>query len=78
MDSLYSSIFSQKVYKIARATPLLYEDFGLWKRDGGLVDSRTTRILSRRRRNLQGHQFKATTVFLEKGSEKYMDLDDYQ
>lgn len=68
--------FSRKVYKISVGTPLIYEEFGSWSPGGGLIDLRTTRILSRRRRNLHGHEFKATTVFMQEGSEKFMDLDD--
>lgn len=64
------------MYKISIGTPLIYEEFGTWSIGRGLIDLRTTRILSRRRRNLQGHEFKATTVFMEEGSEKFMDLDD--
>lgn len=57
---------------------MIYEDFGVWSHDGGLVDLRITRILSRRRRNLQRHQLRAATVFMEKGSENNTDLDDFQ
>lgn len=57
---------------------MIFEDFGTWNREGGLNDMRTTRILSKRRRNLQGHQFKGSAVFPNKDSEKHMDLDDYR
>ncbi|XP_055295194.1 uncharacterized protein LOC129564966 [Sitodiplosis mosellana] len=68
----------KQVYKIAKETPLLYEDFGIWNQKEGLIDLRTTRILSRRRRNLQGHQFKASAALPTEGSEIHTDLDDYQ
>lgn len=66
------------MYKIAETKPLIYEDFGQWSHTRGLIDLRPTRILSRRRRDLKGHQFKATAVFVEEGSENHTDLDDYQ
>lgn len=65
-------------YKIGMESPLIIENFGLWNREEGLHDFRKTRILSRRRRNLQRHQFKATGVFMREGSENHTDLDDYQ
>lgn len=68
----------KSVYRIAKGLPLIYENFGVWSNEKGFVDLRATRILSRRRRNLQGHQLKASTVFMEKGEESYTDLDDYQ
>lgn len=66
------------VYKISKEKPLIFEDFGQWSVGKGLVDLRTTRILSQRRRNLQGHQFKGSAVFTEEDAEKYLDLDDIQ
>lgn len=70
--------FGSKVYKIGRETALIYESFGVWTRVNGLVDLRTTRILSRRRRNLQGHQLKASAALPTEGSENHTDLDDHQ
>lgn len=66
------------VYKIGRSEPFKYEDFGHWGYGDGLVDSRSSGILARRRRNLRGHRLRAATVFLEPGSENHTDLDDYQ
>lgn len=43
-----------------------------------LHDMRTTNILSRRRRDLQGHLIVAAGVFTPAGTENYTDLDDYQ
>lgn len=68
----------KQVYQIGRNEPFIYDDFGHWSYEDGLVDLRTSRVLARRRRNLQGHQFRAATVFLEAGSENRTDLDDYQ
>ncbi|XP_055295192.1 uncharacterized protein LOC129564964 [Sitodiplosis mosellana] len=34
-------------------------------------------VFEDRRRNLQGHEFKATTIYIHKGSENHTDLDDY-
>lgn len=67
-----------KAYKISKGDPLIYEDFGIWTNENGLVDSRQSRILSRRRQNLRGHRLIAPTVFLQKGSENHTDLDDYR
>lgn len=67
-----------KVYKIAKNSTLIYEEFGLWNPKDGLVDFRNDNILSRKRRNLQKHQLRAATVFMENGSENNTDLDDYQ
>lgn len=66
------------VYSISKDSPLIYEKFGTWNLSHGVVDIRKTRILSRRRRNLQKHQFIVGTVFMQEGSENYTDLDDYQ
>ncbi|XP_031617482.1 glutamate receptor 3-like [Contarinia nasturtii] len=77
-DNNSERIILKQVYKVAIGMPLIYEDFGLWTKKDGLIDLRTTRILSRRRRNLQGYQLKATTVFMNEGSENHTDLDDTQ
>lgn len=66
------------MYQIGNGDSLIYEEFGHWSYEKGLLDLRKSRILSRRRRNLKGHRLIAATVFLEKGSENYPDLDDYQ
>lgn len=57
---------------------MLYEYFGHWNYQDGLHDFRTTRVLSRRRRNLNGHRLIAPMVFTTKDSEKHKDLDDYR
>lgn len=57
---------------------MIYENFGYWSLQTGLVDIRTTRILSRRRKNLKGHLLKAPMVFPHANSEKHLDLDDYR
>lgn len=66
------------VYKIAQDASLIYEEYGYWSYGEGLIDLRTTPILSKRRQNLKKHQLIAATVFMEKGSENHTDLDDYQ
>lgn len=66
------------VYKIARGYPLIYEDFGYWSQDEGISDLRITRVLSKRRRNLRGHQLIGATVFMNKESDNHTDLDDYR
>lgn len=57
---------------------MIFENFGRWNFQEGLHDSRTTRVLSRRRRNLKGYRLIAPTVFVTNGSEKHKDLDDYR
>lgn len=66
------------VYKIGKHRPFIYENFGVWSSNYGLLDLRPTRILSRQRRNLQGHRLIAPTVFFHEGSENNTDLDDFQ
>lgn len=65
-------------YKIGREDPLIYEEFGSWSPKTGLIDLRTTPIVSKRRRDLRGHRLVVATVFMDKGSENHTDLDDYQ
>lgn len=74
----YLTVILWIVYQIERGDPFITEDFGHWSFEGGLVDLRASRVLARRRRNLQRHQFRAATVFIEPGSENHTDLDDYQ
>lgn len=69
---------SRIAYQIQRDEQFIYENFGHWNYEDGLVDVRTSRILARNRRNLKGHRFRAATVFMESGSENNTDLDDYQ
>lgn len=57
---------------------MIYENFGHWNFQNGLVDNRTSCVLSRRRRDLKGYRFIAPTVFQISGSENHTDLDDYQ
>lgn len=70
--------FFSIAYKISKGDSMIYEDFGMWSSENGLIDLRVSRILSRRRRNLKGHRLIAPTVFIQKGSENHTDLDDYQ
>lgn len=58
--------------------PIIYEDFGFWTQAEGLTDLRSSRILSQRRRNLQGIQLRGSTVFMHEGSENRTDLDDIE
>lgn len=43
---------------------LVVEHFGEWSPSGGLHDARDTRVLARRRRNLMGMNFVASTVII--------------
>lgn len=47
---------------------LVVEEFGSWSHGNGLQDSRETRILARRRRNLMGMQLIASMVILHNDS----------
>lgn len=50
------------------------EVFGYWNENGGLLDLRITRILSRRRRDLQGKILKSTVILIK--NESISQLDD--
>lgn len=78
VDSSNDFLFLGSAYKISKETPFIYEKFGLWNQQKGLIHARETRIVSRRRRNLQGHLFKAAAVYIYEGSENHVDLDDYK
>lgn len=65
-------------YRISKGRPLIFEVYGSWSEETGLVDSRQTRILSKRRRNLQGQQLVAAGVFMKADSVNHIDLDDYR
>lgn len=77
-ENRISNFYNYTVYKIAAGNAFIFEQFGWWSFDDGLIDLRWTKTLSRRRNNLQGHKLKASTVFMIKGSENHTDLDDYQ
>lgn len=70
--------FISEAYKIGKESSLIYEEFGRWSEATRLVDLRETRVLSKRRRDLQGHRFIASTVYIKEGQENLTDLDDYQ
>ncbi|XP_031617481.1 ionotropic receptor 75a-like [Contarinia nasturtii] len=76
-DSNSKQYILKQVYKIGKETSLIYENFGTWNIEKGIVDLRVTRVLSRRRRNLNGYRLIAPMVFTKKGSENFTDLDDY-
>lgn len=71
-------IFGISAYKITKSHPIIYEQYGTWSPNHGVTDLRSTRILSRRRRDLKGHKLVAATVFMHNGHENYTDLDDYK
>lgn len=54
----------------------IHEYFGTWSLDRGIEDKRTTRIISRRRRNLQRHTLPASMVILNNDSLSH--LTDYR
>ncbi|GAB0086031.1 uncharacterized protein DMENIID0001_000060 [Sergentomyia squamirostris] len=51
------------VFKLNPNTPIKHEDYGGWSPSGGISDIRTTRILSRKRSNLQGYFISTGIVF---------------
>lgn len=68
---------SFSVYKIqSRVEPIIFEPFGRWSPESGLVDHRSTRILSRRRRDLKGRPISISTVLTNNDSINH--LDDYR
>lgn len=67
-----------QAYKIGKdSTDLVHEPFGS-KSAVEFVDNRSSRILSRRRRDLRGQPLITSLVFMTDGSENHTDLDDYQ
>lgn len=64
------------VYKIEPFGETIYEPFGHWSSTKGLMDSRTTKALSQRRRNLRGKTIRASTVIIHKDSVNH--LTDYR
>lgn len=71
-------IFIKLVYKIGIEDSFIYTEFGYWSIDQRLIDLRSTRVLSKHRRNLQGHQLVAAAVFMNNESDNNTDLDDYK
>lgn len=64
-------------YRISAEKPLIFEEYGSWRIKTGLNDVRRTRILSKRRRDLRGHQLVAANVYI-KNESLYHGLDDYK
>lgn len=54
----------------------IYEIFGKWQLENGLEDLRTTRVISKRRKNLMGHNFEVSMVLVSNDSLNH--LTDYQ
>lgn len=69
--------FPHLVYKISRnMTKNIYENFGKWTAKQGIQDDRSTRIISRRRKNLQGQLLGVSMVILFNDSLNH--LSDYR
>lgn len=65
------------VYKIVKDMARnIHEQFGEWTAERGIQDNRLTRIISRRRRNLQGHTLPTSMVILYNDSLNH--LTDYR
>lgn len=76
----YKSSSDQNIvvaYRISVEKQLIYEEYGSWSIGSGINDVRPTRIISQRRRNLQGHQLVAAGVWMNPESVN-RDLDDYK
>ncbi|XP_055678016.1 glutamate receptor 1-like [Lutzomyia longipalpis] len=72
-----SSTFTMAhVYRINRDFPINHEDYGGWEPRVGITDIRPTRILSRRRSNLQRTLLTASIVITNPDTENH--LDDYK
>lgn len=52
---------------------LIHEPFGKWDLKNGLIDCRSTRIISRRRKNLLGKVLIASIVLTNNDSINHMD-----
>lgn len=65
------------VYKThANAATVNYEHFGVWSFEGGILDERTTRILSKRRQDLMGREVSVSMVLTDDDSLNH--LTDYR
>lgn len=65
------------VYKThANSSVVYYENFGVWDPNNGFVDERSTRILSKRRRDLQGQVISIAMVLTNNDSINH--LTDYR
>lgn len=54
----------------------IHENFGSWNEENGLLDVRVTKILSRRRRDLQRKRLRSTVILIK--NESISQLDDLQ
>lgn len=71
------SSYSFAVYKIhSTVEAITFEPFGRWSNETGLLDERSTRILSRRRRDLKGRTISVSMVLTNNDSINH--LDDYR
>lgn len=61
------------MYKISKSTKLVYEPFGTWSENYGLVDLRTSPINSRRRKNLQGATIVSSLVITHNDSLNHLE-----
>lgn len=59
----------KQFYKIdENSREIYFENYGLWRQQSGIVDERTTKIISRRRENLRGKLITSSYVALHKDS----------
>lgn len=64
------------VYKIESHASPIHEKFGKWHFKEGLIDHRSSRVLSRRRRNLMGRPISVSMVLTNDDSINH--LTDYR
>lgn len=66
----------KQFYKIEESSvEILHENYGFWSLQSGIVDERSTSIISRRRSNLRGKLITSSYVALNKNSKNH--LTDY-
>lgn len=74
---LFKDLLKSIVYKThANSSTAYYETFGRWNYDDGLIDERSTRILSKRRRDLKGRVVSVSMVLTNNDSMNH--LTDYR
>lgn len=61
------------VFKNDKNMEAIVEEFGSWAPQTGIHDNRSTRIISRQRKNQFGKQFVSSTVILSNDSLNHMD-----
>ncbi|XP_044736675.1 ionotropic receptor 75a-like, partial [Chrysoperla carnea] len=67
-------IHLKQPYKYNRyETYFVYETFGFWAKDTGVFDQRTQKVITHRRRNLNGYEMKQSYFFFSKDTPKHLE-----